>query len=136
MGGKKPRKVRKEPITRTHRHSHGSKAHRATQATISNYHTLLKRRAALTERLGRKESRDRQDEIEVQLGDIESQINELGGLAAYQDASVHGQSAQRGGDTAKVLMEWLKQRKLDTVSMEQGIKLRWGWLSCSVTGIC
>jgi 25S rRNA (adenine2142-N1)-methyltransferase len=40
---------------------------------------------------------------------IQSQINDLGGLKAYQNASIQGQSVQRGGDSSKVLMQWLEE---------------------------
>ena len=50
-------------------------------------------------------SRGNTSEAEV----IRAQIDALGGLPKYQEASIQGQSAQRGGDTSKVLMEWLKE---------------------------
>lgn len=38
---------------------------------------------------------------------IHAQIEALGGISKYQEASIQGQCAQRGGDTSKVLVEWL-----------------------------
>lgn len=38
---------------------------------------------------------------------ITSEIAKLGGLDHYQKASLQGQSLDRGGDTSKVLLEWL-----------------------------
>lgn len=38
---------------------------------------------------------------------IQAQIEEQGGLEAYQAASITGQRSDRGGDSSKVLMEWL-----------------------------
>jgi len=40
---------------------------------------------------------------------IKTEIEASGGLKRYQEASIQGQSAQRGGDTSKVLMEWLSE---------------------------
>ena len=41
------------------------------------------------------------------LGEIEREIEELGGLAAYQRMSSIGQGNDRGGGSEKVLMQWL-----------------------------
>ena len=38
---------------------------------------------------------------------IESHLDKAGGILAYQHASTQGQSAQRGGDTSKILVNWL-----------------------------
>ncbi|MCJ1318313.1 hypothetical protein MMC15_003641 [Xylographa vitiligo] len=38
---------------------------------------------------------------------LQSQIDAAGGLSTYQHASIWGQSTTRGGDSSKVLMEWL-----------------------------
>ena len=43
-----------------------------------------------------------------ELGEIDDQISSLGGLDAYQGMSKHGQSAERGGGTETVLIDWLK----------------------------
>ena len=40
---------------------------------------------------------------------ITARIEAAGGLQRYQQASILGQSAERGGDTSKVLMEWLSE---------------------------
>jgi 25S rRNA (adenine2142-N1)-methyltransferase len=39
---------------------------------------------------------------------IQSQINAQGGIESYQRASLQGQSNDRGGDSSKILMEWLE----------------------------
>ena len=41
---------------------------------------------------------------------LERQVEEQGGLKAYQEASLQGQARDRGGDTSKVLLEWLDPR--------------------------
>ena len=46
---------------------------------------------------------------------LKAEIEASGGLKMYQEASIIGQSAERGGDTSKVLMEWL----LGTTSSER-----------------
>jgi 25S rRNA (adenine2142-N1)-methyltransferase len=40
---------------------------------------------------------------------IDSDINNLGGLSRYQQASQTGQLEARGGDTSKILIEWLDE---------------------------
>ena len=39
---------------------------------------------------------------------IEKELATLGGLDAYQQASIAGQDRRRGGDSSKVLVDWLK----------------------------
>lgn len=39
---------------------------------------------------------------------LESQIEKQGGLQSYQQASITGQSSERGGDSSKLLMKWLQ----------------------------
>ncbi|KAL8922575.1 MAG: hypothetical protein Q9208_005078 [Pyrenodesmia sp. 3 TL-2023] len=40
---------------------------------------------------------------------LQAQLVASGGLQKYQEASIQGQSAERGGDTSKVLMEWMRE---------------------------
>lgn len=80
---------------------------RATQRIISEYHTLLKRRKQLQGR----NAADSTSGISQEVSDIEARIQEIGGLDGYQKASQQGQSSQRGGDTSKVLVPWLKERR-------------------------
>ncbi|PNS15353.1 25S rRNA adenine-N(1) methyltransferase [Sphaceloma murrayae] len=42
--------------------------------------------------------------------EIQQQIEAQGGLSSYQHASLLGQSDERGGDTSKLLVDWLKPR--------------------------
>jgi len=39
---------------------------------------------------------------------LQNQIDSQGGLESYQRASLQGQSNDRGGDSSKILMEWLE----------------------------
>ena len=45
--------------------------------------------------------------------EIQAQLDAQGGLERYQVASRAGQSADRGGDSSKVLMEWLESSGMD-----------------------
>ena len=69
---------------------------RTTRTVVRSYHNLHKQYSTAL-------SRGRTSDAQA----IEAKIDELGGLAKYQEASILGQSAQRGGDTSKVLVEWL-----------------------------
>ncbi|ESX01919.1 hypothetical protein KL918_005311 [Ogataea parapolymorpha] len=63
------------------------------------------------------------DRICEELGRIEGEIEKRGGLEVYQAASVQGQSSQRGGDSSKKLVEWLKDlgyNKDNAVALEIG----------------
>lgn len=70
---------------------------KATKKIICNYHTLQREYAkALT--IGDD------DKAMALTKKIESQ----GGIKVYQQASLLGQSKERGGDSSKLLLEWLK----------------------------
>ena len=75
---------------------------RTTRSVVRSYHTLHKQYSTAL-------SKGRTSEAQA----IEVKIDELGGLAKYQEASIQGQSAQRGGDTSKVLVEWLAEGEGD-----------------------
>lgn len=103
------------------------KSHKATQSTISSFHTLLKRQAQLKRALSRDGSSAQAAVLHAQLSEIASAINDLGGLDSYQKASSLGQSNQRGGDSSVVLVEWLKElgeAKLREDPLGQKRKLR------------
>ncbi len=69
---------------------------KATRTLIRSYHQLNK---AL--------SRATADGDPVTASDIQAQIERQGGLQAYQAASITGQKSERGGDSSKVLVDWL-----------------------------
>ncbi|KAB8232168.1 25S rRNA (adenine2142-N1)-methyltransferase [Aspergillus alliaceus] len=81
------------PTVRT---KHAALSSRATRTLIRSHHRLLKKRVQALEA---------QDEVLV--GKIDAQIQENGGLESYQLASKLGQSLERGGDSSKVLVDWL-----------------------------
>ena len=86
---------------------------KTTRALVRTHHTLRKQ---LSTALAQGDDR--------KVESIKADIEASGGLRKYQEASIIGQSAERGGDTSKVLMEWL----LGTVSaaslVEAHYKLR------------
>ena len=71
-----------------------------TRGLIRTHHTLRKQ---LTSALARGDGSG--------AGIIQAKIDAAGGLQRYQEASIQGQSAERGGDTSKVLVEWLSALK-------------------------
>lgn len=85
------------------------KSHKATQSTISTFHTLLKRKAQIQRSLSQGSSSSQASILQKQLAEIEGEIEAIGGLDTYQKASTLGQSSQRGGDSSVVLVEWLKE---------------------------
>lgn len=96
---KAPRK-KKPPITHGRPPLHKTKkplSSKTTRSIIRNHHALSKRK---TQAVG--EGNERLAES------IEQQISENGGLSLYQLASAIGQSADRGGDSSKVLVSWLR----------------------------
>ncbi|KAL6887065.1 putative methyltransferase domain-containing protein [Trichoderma evansii] len=73
-----------------------SMTRKASRTLINKHHHLEKTRARAI-RSGDKETEAK----------MAAEIESLGGLDHYQKASLQGQSIDRGGDTSKVLMEWL-----------------------------
>lgn len=70
---------------------------KATRELIQTHHLLQKRKSkALSE--GNEEA----------AAKFQEDIQAYGGIKLYQRASLLGQAAARGGDSSKVLMEWLK----------------------------
>ncbi|KAL6864342.1 putative methyltransferase domain-containing protein [Trichoderma novae-zelandiae] len=73
-----------------------SMTRKASRTLINKHHQLEKTRARAIQR-GDKETEAK----------VAAELEKLGGLGHYQKASLQGQSIDRGGDTSKVLMEWL-----------------------------
>ena len=69
---------------------------KTTRALVRTHHTLRKQ---LSTALAQGDDRKAES--------LKTEIEASGGLRKYQEASIIGQSAERGGDTSKVLMEWL-----------------------------
>jgi 25S rRNA (adenine2142-N1)-methyltransferase len=106
-------KRRKTPVTGTGTKSRPSST--KTKSVIRKFHVLLKTRRKLEGRPSNGQ------ELDV----IDEQISGLGGLDAYQRMSKQGQSAERGGGTETVLINWLKDIVEDLP--EDGKKLRCAW---------
>ncbi|KAH3660509.1 hypothetical protein OGAPHI_007095 [Ogataea philodendri] len=63
------------------------------------------------------------EQVCSELGKIDGEIEKRGGLETYQAASTQGQSLQRGGDSSKKLVQWLKElgySKENAVALEIG----------------
>lgn len=74
---------------------------RASRSLINTHHQLEKRRL---------QAKAKGDKVEEAL--IEKELVKLGGLDHYQQASLQGQSHDRGGDTSRVLMDWLPKEAM------------------------
>ncbi|KEF60646.1 uncharacterized protein A1O9_02207 [Exophiala aquamarina CBS 119918] len=79
-----------------HRSQSHSQSSKHTRSIIRTHHVLQKR---LTR------ARAANDTAQIQA--LEAQLAEAGGLKTYQLASTVGQSSSRGGDSSRVLVEWL-----------------------------
>lgn len=82
---------------------------RATRTLINQIHTLEKRKRQAAQK-GDKEAETR----------IAAEITALGGLEKYQQASLQGQKNDRGGDSSRVLMDWLKPVGSDLKNLAAG----------------
>ena len=83
---------------------------RKTRTLIRNHHSLSKTHAAAL-----------RDNDKAKADEIEAEIEAQGGLTSYQAASKIGQSSQRGGDSSKVLVEWLAQGLSDHIKGERSL---------------
>ncbi|KAL2022288.1 hypothetical protein VTK56DRAFT_5686 [Thermocarpiscus australiensis] len=78
-------------------HRPKSMSRKATKALINRHHLLEKRR---------RQAIAKGDKAEEEA--IEAEIRALGGIERYQEASLQGQRHDRGGDSSRVLMQWLQ----------------------------
>ncbi|KAI5293490.1 hypothetical protein KEM52_005486 [Ascosphaera acerosa] len=103
VGGKKSRAKSRKPGSISHGRpptiakAAPSLSAKATRTLIRSHHQLHKARALAAAR---------HDDGAVRA--IDREIEALGGLESYQLASKKGQSKERGGDSSKVLLDWLK----------------------------
>ncbi|KAL2067976.1 hypothetical protein VTL71DRAFT_16074 [Oculimacula yallundae] len=70
---------------------------KATRTLIRTHHTLEKQKAKALA-----------DGDDTKAAVIAKQIELQGGIESYQRASLTGQTNERGGDSSKILMEWLE----------------------------
>ncbi|KAG2041546.1 nucleolus protein [Suillus americanus] len=89
---------KKIPVTNTDKAS-SSSTPSSSRTVIRRFHVLLKKQ-------GQLKNASSATSAEA-LGEIEREIDELGGLAAYQRMSSIGQGNDRGGGSEKVLIQWL-----------------------------
>lgn len=84
---------------------------KATKALINQIHILEKRKKQAAQ------SGDRACEVK-----LAAEIAALGGIETYQQASLQGQRSDRGGDSSRVLMEWLKpvEKELKSLAGRSG----------------
>jgi len=100
---------------------------KVTRTLIRTHHTLEKKRAkALSEG------------DEAGAAAISQQIDSQGGIQGYQYASLVGQRSERGGDSSKILMEWLQPLSPELKTrVEQGRSIRMLEVGAlSVTNAC
>lgn len=106
-GGKKGRT---NPITGKHvgpvRGGHIGPKH--TKRIIRRHHNLLKQKTNLESEIG-KTGPDNVKQKELER--IAEELEKNGGIATYQQASIAGQDPTRGGDSSKILVEWLKEEE-------------------------
>ncbi|CAD6578456.1 MAG: hypothetical protein ASARMPREDX12_001950 [Alectoria sarmentosa] len=104
LSSSRPHKIKPAP----------SLSSRMTRSLIRSHHILRKQFSAAS---------SKGDTGEAQA--IQAKIEGFGGLPKYQEASIQGQSAPRGGDTSRVLMDWLtKGEGEDKISVKSGGQLR------------
>ncbi len=104
LSSTRPRKIKPPP----------SLSSRKTRSLVRSHHTLRKQLSAAL---------SKGDTSEAQA--IQAKIDASGGLPSYQEASIQGQSALRGGDTSRVLMEWLTRGgEEDKILEKSGAQLR------------
>lgn len=72
---------------------------KATRTLIRSHHQLLKAKAQAA-----------QAGDHARASSIDAQIQANGGLESYQIASKLGQSTERGGDSSKLLVDWIKSQ--------------------------
>jgi 25S rRNA (adenine2142-N1)-methyltransferase len=85
------------PCPGKQRKHHASLSSRSARTLIRNYHILQKQHAKALA-----------DGDSALASSLEAQVTSQGGLEAYQAASINGQKADRGGDSSKTLIQWLK----------------------------
>ncbi|KAG5986472.1 hypothetical protein E4U54_005402 [Claviceps lovelessii] len=104
-----------------------SMSRKASRTLINKHHQLEKR-----------QQRAKAEGDASMEAAIAKEIAGLGGLKRYQQASLQGQSNDRGGDTSKVLLEWLPLASIKALAQRPRM-LEVGALStrnaCSASGL-
>ncbi|EME43395.1 hypothetical protein DOTSEDRAFT_63630 [Dothistroma septosporum NZE10] len=102
---------------------------KATQKTIVTFHQL-----------NRDLERARASGDQAQIKRFQQQIDAIGGIKAYQQASIQGQAVDRGGDSSTILLKWLEPVREELLKASPKMKmLEIGALStrnaCSRSGV-
>lgn len=101
---------------------------RKTSRTLINKHHQLEKQRLVAQGRGDTATASR----------LATEISSLGGISKYQQASLQGQSSDRGGDTSKILLDWLPVDDIKKASQRLKL-LEVGALSvknaCSNSGI-
>lgn len=104
-----------------------SMSRKASRNLINSHHQLEKRRRQAADR----------GETEAEAA-ISADLAALGGLYQYQQASLQAQSPERGGDTSRILLDWLPEHMVWTTGRRLRM-LEVGALStrnaCSASGL-
>lgn len=79
-----------------------------TKRIIRRHHNLLKQKTRLESEI---EKNGPDNVKQKELEQITEEIEKNGGIEKYQQASIAGQDPTRGGDSSKILVEWLKEEK-------------------------
>ncbi|KAI3400985.1 hypothetical protein diail_1193 [Diaporthe ilicicola] len=106
---------------------------KATRTLINQIHTLEKRRKQAAQN----------GDVATEAA-VASEIASLGGIEKYQQASLQGQRNDRGGDSSKILLDWLKPLELTQASANPDSQRRLRMLevgalsttnACSLSGL-
>ncbi|KAJ8519909.1 hypothetical protein ONZ45_g3242 [Pleurotus djamor] len=123
-------KKRKAPITAIPTTDSSSSRPRSSRTLIRRFHTLLKQKTQLENALKTQskgqlnKASESEAATKLSLSEINNEIEELGGLAAYQRMSSIGQGNDRGGGSEKVLVGWLQEFKVHEECRRKMLKRR------------
>ncbi|KAF4578614.1 hypothetical protein EYR36_000421 [Pleurotus pulmonarius] len=116
-------KKRKAPITNNFIADPSSSKPQASRTLIRRFHVLLKKKTQLEQLLSEGADSKRPNpglaEAKLSLNEVEHEIEELGGLEAYQRMSSIGQGNDRGGGSEKYLISWLKEIKVHEICQRE-----------------
>ncbi|KAL1947575.1 hypothetical protein VTO73DRAFT_13299 [Trametes versicolor] len=118
---------RKTPVTvagpsdRPSLPSGSSSRPQATRTIIRRFHVLIKRQTQLQNVI---QARSRNAATaQTELASVEREIEELGGLEAYQRMSSIGQSSDRGGGSESIFIAWLRELDITSTMKEKNARL-------------
>ncbi|KAF4545234.1 Mitochondrial inner membrane translocase protein [Lasiodiplodia theobromae] len=99
--------------------SHGRSPHINTQKTAANISAKATATIIRTHhQLQKAHAQAVKAGDHAKAAEIQKKIDEQGGLKTYQAASITGQSSERGGDSSRVLVDWLQELGLPSAYRE------------------